>query len=244
MTRSWREIPHYHVGCEIVVEEPLRALEAFNRDRPVNERVLFAAVLLRAVAQAASDTPTLNGRFENGVFQPADAVQRARTIERHPHDAALLQVAEQVATHSKPGTFWVDTSTVSPTASATAAHMCAAAGIEHVRTTVSGNNKMAEAAQLTVLAMLGMLLTAMPMVWAFFGTGRTVTAVFLAYLVVITAAIGWPLPIGLPMDTASGTTPWVSNAHQWLPTRPKPTCTSSARHTPPSARTMAYTSFR
>lgn len=74
MTRSWREIPHYHVGCEIVVEEPLRALEAFNRDRPVNERVLFAAVLLRAVAQAASDTPTLNGRFENGVFQPADAV--------------------------------------------------------------------------------------------------------------------------------------------------------------------------
>ena len=63
MTRSWREIPHYHVGCEIVVEEPLRALESFNRDRPVNERVLFAAVLLRAVAQAASDTPTLNGRF-------------------------------------------------------------------------------------------------------------------------------------------------------------------------------------
>lgn len=74
MTRSWREIPHYHVGCEIVVEAPLRALEAFNRERPVNERVLFAAVLLRAVAHAAAETPTLNGRFEGGHFQPADAV--------------------------------------------------------------------------------------------------------------------------------------------------------------------------
>jgi len=80
-------------------------------------------------------------------LQQADAV-----FSSLPHDAALLQVAEQVAAHAKPGTFWVDTSTVSLIASATAAQICAAAGIEHVRTTVSGNNKMAEAAQLTVLA--------------------------------------------------------------------------------------------
>lgn len=45
--------------------------------------------------------------------------------------------------------------------------------------------------QAYLLAMLGILLTAMPMAWAFFGTGRTVTAVFLAYLVVITAAGVW-----------------------------------------------------
>jgi 3-hydroxyisobutyrate dehydrogenase-like beta-hydroxyacid dehydrogenase len=69
-----------------------------------------------------------------------------------PHDAALLKVAEQVATYARPGTVWVDTSTVSLTASAQAAQICAGAGIECVRTTVSGNNKMAEAAQLTVLA--------------------------------------------------------------------------------------------
>ena len=55
--------------------------------------------------------------------------------------------------------------------------------------------------------------------------------------VVTTAAIGWPLPIGLPRVTISGTTPCVSCAHMWLPTRPKPTCTSSARHSPPAART-------
>ncbi|MDM7943130.1 MAG: NAD(P)-dependent oxidoreductase [Hydrogenophaga sp.] len=69
-----------------------------------------------------------------------------------PHDAALLEVAVQVATHAQPGSFWVDTSTVSPTASAQAAQICAAAGVEHLRTTVSGNNQMAQAAQLTVLA--------------------------------------------------------------------------------------------
>lgn len=69
-----------------------------------------------------------------------------------PHDAALLKVAEQVATHATSRAVWVDTSTVSLNASMQAAQVCVGAGIDHVRTTVSGNNKMAEAAQLTVLA--------------------------------------------------------------------------------------------
>ena len=105
MARSWREIPHYHVGCEIVVEAPLRALEAFNRERPVAERVLFAALLLRAVAQAVADTPTLNGRFENGVFQPADAVhlgvvtslRGGGLVVPTVHDAHRLWLSELMA---------------------------------------------------------------------------------------------------------------------------------------------------
>ena len=105
MTHSWREIPHYHVGCEIVVEAPLRALEAFNRERPVTERALFAAVLLRAVAQALADTPTLNGRFENGVFQPADAVhlgvvtslRGGGLVVPTVHDAQRLSLGELMA---------------------------------------------------------------------------------------------------------------------------------------------------
>ncbi len=47
-------------------------------------------------------------------------------------------------------------------------------------------------------------------------------------VVVTTAAIGWPLPIGLPRVTMSGTTSWLSKAQKWVPTRPKPTWTSSA----------------
>ena len=69
-----------------------------------------------------------------------------------PHDAALLVVAAEVAQHAAAGTVFVDTSTVSLHASATAAAACAAKSIAHVRATVSGNNKMAELAQLTVMA--------------------------------------------------------------------------------------------
>jgi 3-hydroxyisobutyrate dehydrogenase-like beta-hydroxyacid dehydrogenase len=69
-----------------------------------------------------------------------------------PDDAALLAVAQQVTRHAQRGATWIDTSTVSPTASAQAAQVCADAGVRHLRATVSGNNHMAEAAQLTVMA--------------------------------------------------------------------------------------------
>ena len=69
-----------------------------------------------------------------------------------PHDAALLAVAAEVASCARKGSLFVDTSTVSQRASAEVAVLCAAAGINYLRTTVSGNNKMAEAAQLTVMA--------------------------------------------------------------------------------------------
>jgi hypothetical protein len=45
--------------------------------------------------------------------------------------------------------------------------------------------------QAYLLAMLGIIVTALPMAWVFHGTGRTGTAAFLAYLVVITAAGVW-----------------------------------------------------
>ena len=69
-----------------------------------------------------------------------------------PGDAALLSVAAQLAALARAGTLWVDTSTVSPAASAEAAACCERAGVLCLRTTVSGNNHMAEAAQLTVMA--------------------------------------------------------------------------------------------
>mmetsp|Transcript_431 Transcript_431/g.1265 ORF Transcript_431/g.1265 Transcript_431/m.1265 type:complete len:219 (-) Transcript_431:324-980(-) len=55
-----------------------------------------------------------------------------------------------------------------------------------------------------------------------------------------TAANGKPLPNGLPMVTMSGVTPCCSNPQKCSPSRPKPTCTSSATHTPPLPRTRAY----
>jgi 3-hydroxyisobutyrate dehydrogenase-like beta-hydroxyacid dehydrogenase len=69
-----------------------------------------------------------------------------------PDDAALLAVGEQVAQHAQRGAIYVDTSTVSQAASARVGEACAAAGVRCLRATVSGNNHMAEAAQLTVMA--------------------------------------------------------------------------------------------
>ena len=69
-----------------------------------------------------------------------------------PNDAALRQVAAQVAGAARRGAIYVDTSTVSQQASGEVAQLLAAAGVAYLRTTVSGNNKMAEAAQLTVMA--------------------------------------------------------------------------------------------
>ncbi len=69
-----------------------------------------------------------------------------------PNDRALRTVAAVLAGAARPGTTYVDTSTVSPQASAQVAGVLEAQGIVYVRCTVSGNNKMAEAAQLTVLA--------------------------------------------------------------------------------------------
>ena len=69
-----------------------------------------------------------------------------------PHDDALRAVSEQVARSARRGSTFVDTSTVSQQASRYAAARCDAAGLHYLRTTVSGNNTMAEAAQLTVMA--------------------------------------------------------------------------------------------
>jgi 3-hydroxyisobutyrate dehydrogenase len=85
--------------------------------------------------------------------EPAAAIAAAEVIfSSLPNDAILLSVAREVARHAQRGAIYVDTSTVSQQASAEAAQSCAARGVACLRATVSGNNKMAEAAQLTLLA--------------------------------------------------------------------------------------------
>ena len=56
---------------------------------------------------------------------------------------------------------------------------------------------------------------------------------------VITAPSGWPLPIGLPRQTMSGTTSCNWKPHIASPWRPKPVCTSSATARPPALRTRS-----
>jgi len=61
MSRSNREIPHYYLEMEIDMSLPLRWLEGENLKRPIRERILPAALLLKGVAMALRDVPELNG---------------------------------------------------------------------------------------------------------------------------------------------------------------------------------------
>ncbi|MGE5697267.1 MAG: dihydrolipoamide acetyltransferase family protein [Candidatus Sericytochromatia bacterium] len=74
MSRSNREIPHYYLGTEIDLKRALDWLEATNAKRPVSERLLSAALLLKAVALAVRDVPEMNGRYTDAGFQPSAAV--------------------------------------------------------------------------------------------------------------------------------------------------------------------------
>lgn len=61
MTKSKREIPHYYLANSIDVTPAVAWLARENAARSVQERVLFAAVLLRAVTLALREVPELNG---------------------------------------------------------------------------------------------------------------------------------------------------------------------------------------
>jgi 3-hydroxyisobutyrate dehydrogenase-like beta-hydroxyacid dehydrogenase len=75
----------------------------------------------------------------------------ATIVSSLPNDEALEATARVIATHAPAGTVYIDTSTVSIEASARVAAILGEAGVAYLRCTVSGNNQMAEAAQLTVM---------------------------------------------------------------------------------------------
>ncbi len=74
MSRSKREIPHYYLGARIDMSKALAWLQAENLKRSVTERLLYAVLLLKAVALAVRDVPEMNGFWVNGSFTPSEAV--------------------------------------------------------------------------------------------------------------------------------------------------------------------------
>lgn len=74
MARSKREIPHYYLWHTVDVSDAVAWLKKLNDARPVTERILFAALLARAVARAAAAAPELNGSFIDGALRSSSAV--------------------------------------------------------------------------------------------------------------------------------------------------------------------------
>jgi pyruvate dehydrogenase E2 component (dihydrolipoamide acetyltransferase) len=69
MARSKREIPHYYLETDVEFSRALRWLEAENLKRPVAERLLYAVLLVKAVARALDAV-----HWVDGAFRPSTAV--------------------------------------------------------------------------------------------------------------------------------------------------------------------------
>jgi pyruvate dehydrogenase E2 component (dihydrolipoamide acetyltransferase) len=74
MSRSKREIPHVYLSTTIDMTAAMTWLASENQKRPVEQRVLPIALLLKAVAKALGEVSGLNGFWENGAFKAADGV--------------------------------------------------------------------------------------------------------------------------------------------------------------------------
>jgi pyruvate dehydrogenase E2 component (dihydrolipoamide acetyltransferase) len=74
MSRSAREIPHYHVAADIDLGPAMAWLAQYNLAQPVGDRLLPVALLLKATALAARAAPELNGFWVDGRYCAADGV--------------------------------------------------------------------------------------------------------------------------------------------------------------------------
>jgi pyruvate dehydrogenase E2 component (dihydrolipoamide acetyltransferase) len=80
MSRSNRDIPHYHLTHLVDLTVLQSWLERTNATRGPGERVLPAAALLKAVALAAAEVPELNGVWEEDGFRATDEVNLAFAV--------------------------------------------------------------------------------------------------------------------------------------------------------------------
>lgn len=73
MSRSKREIPHYYLAETVPLDRAVAWLSRTNEGLPVTERILMAALFVKAVARAVRQYPEMNGYYRDGGFEPAAA---------------------------------------------------------------------------------------------------------------------------------------------------------------------------
>jgi len=74
MSRSKREIPHYYLSLTTDVTPATDWLAARNAAMPVTERLILAALLVKAIALACRDMPAFSGFYREGRYEPSPAV--------------------------------------------------------------------------------------------------------------------------------------------------------------------------
>ncbi len=105
MSRSHREIPHFHVSSTIDLTSALEWLAQENVTRPVAERMLYAVLLLKASALAVRRVPEVNAIWAEEHAEQKDAVHLGVAISLRGgglvapaiHDADKLPLVELMA---------------------------------------------------------------------------------------------------------------------------------------------------
>jgi len=73
-SRAKREIPHYYLAHTTDITPTLSWLTQTNADRPPAQRLLPAAVYIKALARALRDLPEFNGFYREGGFLPSEQI--------------------------------------------------------------------------------------------------------------------------------------------------------------------------
>jgi pyruvate dehydrogenase E2 component (dihydrolipoamide acetyltransferase) len=74
MSKSKREIPHYYLSTTVDVTPATDWLAEHNASVPVTQRLLFAALLLKAVALACRGMKGFSGFYRDGRYEQGPAV--------------------------------------------------------------------------------------------------------------------------------------------------------------------------
>jgi len=75
MSRSKREIPHYYLSLTADVTNAIEWLARHNAAVPVTERLIFAALLVKAVALACQQEKGFSGFYRDGRYEEAPVAQ-------------------------------------------------------------------------------------------------------------------------------------------------------------------------
>jgi pyruvate dehydrogenase E2 component (dihydrolipoamide acetyltransferase) len=74
MARSKREIPHYYLATTIDMQRAMSWLASENLERPVEDRLLYGVLLIKAVALALKEVPELNSVWRGSEAVPRPAI--------------------------------------------------------------------------------------------------------------------------------------------------------------------------
>lgn len=80
MAKSNREIPHYYLETRVDMHAALHWLEETNAQRSIKDRILPAALLLKAVANALVQVPELNGYWIDDGYQSKEGIHIGMAI--------------------------------------------------------------------------------------------------------------------------------------------------------------------